>query len=407
MLVVGDSITHASVGDYSWRYFAWRHLQASGARVDFVGPRQDPYVGEGSPWTPQYADPHFDQDHAAAWGDRISYLPMHDREALMTTYRPDVVVLALGTNDLGWMRVPPADVLAATRAWVEASRTDVPGLDVVLVEVPWTTHAPAMEYNALLGSLATHLDTPEERVTVARAAEGYTMGRDDDLPADTYDQVHPNTRGQVRIAAAVTDALAGLGVGLPYPRPLVFPAEGPRVVPVLEQHSGEQEGTLRWSVPPGATSFDVWMREHPAPWQRRARAHPAASYVVTGIEPCQAYDFRVLARKGWTVAGHDVASPVVRVRVGPKVTERPRPRLRAGARQVRLRWESVDGACQYRFRAVTRSQRGRVVTSKVVDRPRAVLRRVPADSVVRVRVRAEGARNAGPWSRTRVRRVRR
>lgn len=347
VLIVGDSITHASVGDYSWRYFAWKHLRKVGADVDFVGPTRDPYVGEGSPWTAEYADPGFDQDHAATWGDRIAYRPMHDRDALLRTYLPDVVVLELGTNDLGWMRMEPDAVLPYARAWVSSARVLAPGVDVVLVEVPWTTHQKAVTYNGLLAGLATEMNTADERVVLARAASGYTMGRDDDQVADTYDPVHPNTRGQVKIAAAVTDALSTLGIGRQYPRPLVFPAEGPRVVPTVTYRATDATATLSWDVPPGATSFDVWVKAPDTTWTRRVRAHPQSypetTYEVSDMETCRPYDFRVLARKGWTLAGADVTSPVVTARVGPRVTERPVARVSTTRKRATVTWRALPG----------------------------------------------------------------
>lgn len=39
ILIVGDSLTHGSTNDYSWRYWLWRNF-APGT-VDFVGPRSD------------------------------------------------------------------------------------------------------------------------------------------------------------------------------------------------------------------------------------------------------------------------------------------------------------------------------------------------------------------------------
>lgn len=41
IMVVGDSITQGSSGDYTWRYRLWRHLTDRGVRVDLVGPRDD------------------------------------------------------------------------------------------------------------------------------------------------------------------------------------------------------------------------------------------------------------------------------------------------------------------------------------------------------------------------------
>ena len=71
ILIVGDSITQGSAGDWTWRYRLWQHLTEHGVSVDFVGPRDDLWDNVTSQFGSQaYVDPAFDQDHAARWGDR-------------------------------------------------------------------------------------------------------------------------------------------------------------------------------------------------------------------------------------------------------------------------------------------------------------------------------------------------
>ncbi|WP_162598538.1 SGNH/GDSL hydrolase family protein [Nocardioides gilvus] len=405
ILIVGDSITHASVGDYSWRYFAWQQLRSAKADVDFVGPERDPFVGRGSTWRPRYSDADFDQDHAATWGDRIAFQPLHDRTALMTTYRPDVVVLALGANDLGWMEMDPHDVLPWTRAWLVEARRLVPDVDIVLVDVPWTTSADARTYNSLLEDLAAELDDSRARVIVAAAAHDYQMGRKNGT-GDTYDAMHPNTRGQVKIAAAVTDALAELGVGSRYPRPLRFPAEGPRVRPQIQGRSSTTTAKWRWSVPPGTTSFDVWLQRQGKRWVRADRSRSINTYRVKDPQRCEAQTLRVRSRKGWTLAGRDMTTRSLTLRVGPKVSGRATLRgAKPRTRGVAVSWARTRGACAYVVRAVRVDNQGqRIVAQSVVTASRrsTVVRGVRSRTKVRVQVRAMGARNATRWSKTRV-----
>lgn len=320
VLVVGDSITHGSTGDYTWRYFAWQHLAALEAEVDLVGPSRAVFPAPGARGRAQYADPAFDRDHAAAWGDRIVYEPLHDRAALVATYTPDVVVLGLGTNDLllGW-RV--RTVVKAVRSWVEDTRAEAPGTGFVLLEVPGSTTPRAAKFNRRLRRLATRLDTPDAAVTVARTSVGFRSGRGHRRTADTHDPRHPNARGQVKIAGAVVDALARIGVGEAYARPLRFVPEPPRVRPVVRARRVGGGVRLRWTMPAGATSADAWMRAPGEAWIRVARAHPGTAWRVRGLAArhphgCRSYAFRVRVRKGWTLAGRDMASRVRRVRIG-------------------------------------------------------------------------------------------
>lgn len=40
VMVVGDSISHGSEGDFTWRYRMWEWFRANNVSVDFVGPYQ-------------------------------------------------------------------------------------------------------------------------------------------------------------------------------------------------------------------------------------------------------------------------------------------------------------------------------------------------------------------------------
>ena len=64
-------------------------------------------------------------------------------------------------------------------------------------------------------------------MVVADADVGY-----DDF-SDTWDGAHPNARGELKIAAAVADALHELGIGPLADRPLPTVPLGPRIPPVL------------------------------------------------------------------------------------------------------------------------------------------------------------------------------
>lgn len=96
ILVVGDSVTQGSAGDWTWRYRLWRHLQATSAvPVDLVGPRDDLYDHRArTSGNHDYVDPAFDTQHAARWGTNLAVadVPIHQ---LVETYQPDVVVALL------------------------------------------------------------------------------------------------------------------------------------------------------------------------------------------------------------------------------------------------------------------------------------------------------------------------
>jgi len=206
VLLFGDSITQGRPGDWTWRYRLWQELRKEGAEVDLVGPAEDLEGGSLA-----YADPRFDRDHAALWGAPLTP-PPYDPTMLGKVYRPDVVVIELGVNDLLSQHEPPADVAASMGDTIEQLRQATPGIDVVLVHVPAVHIDGVPELNARYDALALQLDTEDERVVVAPADEGFVS--DPSAPGtDSYDGLHPNPEGEVKIADSVASALAELGVG--------------------------------------------------------------------------------------------------------------------------------------------------------------------------------------------------
>lgn len=414
VLVFGDSISHASTGDRSWRWFADRAWRRNGTAVDLVGPRRDPWSAPDSPWPAQYADPGFDQDHAAQWGDSYVLPIGEDRDAVLSTHDPDVVVLELGANDVGWYQQSVADTIDRAEQWTVAARTVRPGLDLVLVEIPWTDNPVAVAYNAALRDLAAGLDDPDgARTVVARAADEYVMGRDQDETqsidsgsvGNTFDPVHPNSRGQQRIAASVVDALAAIGVGSPHPRPLGPVPEGPPGAPRLTATGLPGGARLDWTRPVGVTSFDVWTRTRElvpdagtaTDWRRIARAVPAPAsatgitdWGVPDLTDCTVQEFRVRGRKGWTLADWSSASPVVSTPIGAPVEKTaPLVDLSVEARTVRANWTPRGHACSYAVSWQAPDAAGTPTTHTVLSTATtASLPLARNGSVVQVQVRA-------------------
>ncbi|MCX6401228.1 MAG: PQQ-dependent sugar dehydrogenase [Propionibacteriales bacterium] len=208
IMLLGDSVTQGKSGDRTWRNRLWRRYREAGVDVDFVGPRKDLWdVGTDSPGSTAYADPAFDRDHAARWGMRIGALdtPVAD---LVAAHDPDVVVVMLGVNDLLDGRLPAA-VAADTAALVEDLQAASPAVAIVLSEATQHWFPGVVDFNAALPAVASAATTASSPVVVAHAAQGY------DVDEDTWDQSHPNASGEVKIAAAVAEALRVLGIGSP------------------------------------------------------------------------------------------------------------------------------------------------------------------------------------------------
>lgn len=292
ILIVGDSVTQGAAGDWTWRYRLWQLLQDAGVAVDFVGPRTDLWdLQAGGPGATSYADPAFDQDHAARWGMRIAALdiPITD---LVATYTPDVVITMLGVNDLLDGREPAA-VAADVAAFVESARSVRPGVAVVLGEATQHWFPGVIDFNAALAALASGASTTTSPLVLARTAAGY------DAAVDTWDHSHPNANGEVKIASAVAAALRVLGIGVPAPPPTPTPAPALAAPTDVRSAAGRRCARLAWRPVIGATSY--WI-------QRRVDGHWTRGVRTTGVRvtlvrlPLQrSWRFRIRAVRGSSV----------------------------------------------------------------------------------------------------------
>lgn len=356
ILLVGDSVTQGSAGDYTWRYRLWQALTEAGVAVDLVGPRDDLYDNVtdqlGSTAYAADVDPAFDRDHAARWGTSLTEpdVPLAD---LVELYEPDVVVEMRGINDLTWYGDSSADLASLVVDEIEDARAVDPDLDIVVGRLPqvWEGRdesgrtSVAVYDEERLPALAAALDTPGSRVVVAESGSGFAE------LTDTWDPVHLSASGEVRMAAAVTDALATLGIGAPYPRPLKSVVNGHwAAVDDLTATPEEQAVRLSWSRPPGAAQY-VWVRDVTAgeAWRRLPFPVAGASWTVGLLAGGHAYDFRLQSAKGSAVSSG--FSAVVRATARARPPDPPGPvsglRLTPGPQQLSVTWTAAPGATSY------------------------------------------------------------
>jgi lysophospholipase L1-like esterase len=226
IMPVGDSITEGFDGNATYRYFLWHQLVAAGRSVDFVGSRTGVSTG-----TPLFAD--FDQDSDGHAGFRADQIldgkldrPTHGRlSQWVAAYRPDIVIVHIGTNDIRQCESVASTVAELERivATVRAAR---PSAAVLLARIipaaPDATRTCAaqvaqriVDLNAQVATLALRLSTAASPVVAVDQHTGF------DVAADTTDGVHPNESGEVKVANRWSAALAPL-LG---PRPSV-PSDG-------------------------------------------------------------------------------------------------------------------------------------------------------------------------------------
>jgi lysophospholipase L1-like esterase len=214
IMVVGDSLSHGYAGDWSWRFWVSRELHRQGVATDFVGPHRLPYRGtryeRAIPW---------DDDHAAAAGSTIdAHLGLIAGE--MRRYKPDVLVVELGYNDLA-RGDDAATIVHQLQELVQRARLAFPTIRVLLSEI---TSTRSHEYDATAAAVNAQMSAwaPLNAVTMVNVMTGRGPGN---LAWDpvryTWDGLHPNAAGQTLFAQRVAEALQRAAV-LPAAPALLF-----------------------------------------------------------------------------------------------------------------------------------------------------------------------------------------
>ncbi|MFE5509875.1 phosphatidylinositol-specific phospholipase C domain-containing protein [Streptomyces sp. NPDC056529] len=233
VMVVGDSMSQGHEGDHTWRYRLWQWFRDQRLPVDFVGP----YRGTQPPGTPAPPAPPrlqgepepapgpprtsgayakdaaaFDSDHFAVWGRQVAQDKSLIREQV-ARYRPDLLLVGLGFNDMGWFVSDGPGTLAGMKTFVDEARAAKPDVEFALANVPQRERIGGRDdlitktdtYNRLLADAVPDWDTATSPVKLVDWRGAY-----DCAPAScpaAYDGLHPNARGEFQIAGAFADTL--------------------------------------------------------------------------------------------------------------------------------------------------------------------------------------------------------
>jgi len=202
VLPVGDSRVEGEAGVHArWRVPLWQALVARGCAVDFLGPFRSP-----PPNGPNGAG--FDADHASAGGagvrDALDALP----GILADGPVPDVVIVAIGGNDLLAGARGPA-VARRVGALVDVVRAAAPGAAILLEQiVPGDATAMTRRrtaamtrFNAALGEVAAAADARGAPVLAVDMRPGW------DPSAMLADAVHYSDAGARHVAARYMEAM--------------------------------------------------------------------------------------------------------------------------------------------------------------------------------------------------------
>ncbi|MCW2786299.1 MAG: fibronectin, type [Marmoricola sp.] len=394
ILTLGDSMTRGADGDYTWRYFTWKHLVQNNVPVDFVGATTDQIDPINSNQnTSGYLCP-FDEDHSSFPGYQLAQFSTPTKavedspiyKALNTstgTLQADVLIIFAGLTDL--TRAPydgsstspytPQQLLASAKAAVTEAQDANPDIKIILTDVPTADSNPSANSVSYNSMLASAVGTPGTVGGMQTATSTVVIA--DPEPhwgthALTYDGEHPNAQGEVSIAAAFDDALHQLGVG-----PAATAADTPDMTAYLGPHStatldtpGAGAGTgnqvsLTWHVPIGPTAVQLQRTDLTtgSPWTVIVQSSILnASYGIsctTSTPPYQCtftdttlqtgdhYEYRVRLAKGYELPTTDLASNVVDV-TAPGVAAVPHLTGAPGIHRATLTWGAVPAATGYR-----------------------------------------------------------
>ena len=185
IMALGDSIT-GSPG--CWRAVLWQMLPA--AKVDFVGTLP-----------PQGCGFTYDGENEGHGGYLVTNVASQNLlVGWLAATHPDVVMMHFGTNDV-WSNIPTSTILAAYTTLVGQMRASKAGMRILVAQIipmnPSTCAecaARVVNLNAAIPAWAASLTTAASPITVVDQWTGFNDA------TDTYDGVHPNDAGNVKIA---------------------------------------------------------------------------------------------------------------------------------------------------------------------------------------------------------------
>ncbi|MBO3457610.1 GDSL-type esterase/lipase family protein [Aetokthonos hydrillicola Thurmond2011] len=204
IMPVGDSITYglAKTGDTgSYRDDLWKSLTNNGYSIDFVGPQSSGPDG-------------FDKDHAGFPGWTITNVS-DSINGWISTYKPDKVLLMIGTNDI-LKSDNPTQAPNRLSNLIDQILNQSPDTQVLVAAVPpvdknypkpgATFWQQIMDYNSQIPGIVNSKVSQGKNVT-------YVNINGSLQESDLTDGVHPGTNGNSKVAKTWYDSLLQSNTG--------------------------------------------------------------------------------------------------------------------------------------------------------------------------------------------------
>src|SRR5690606_28584298 len=201
----------------------------------------------------------------------------------------------------------PAGAEADLRTFIGNARAAKPDIKLVIGKLLPTGRAQTdsafaslvSDYNSRISDVASSMSTSTSPIAVA------DNNADIDPDKDLWDGTHPNAAGDVKIAAAFSDALADeFGLGAAYPRPYPAVPMGPQQPPQLQVTANDDgQGVMSWTASTGANGYKVSERNitkgdqdfHPLPYLLSPNDNP---WTNPTLIPGDTYELKIQAFKG-------------------------------------------------------------------------------------------------------------
>jgi acyl-CoA thioesterase I len=198
IVAIGDSITaggRAGVKEYTYRVPLQRMLKDENACFDFVGARRGGLDAQAT-WP---KDTAADAENEGYYGARTA--EVRDRLAGDVLKFPpaDIALVHLGTNDAnGYVE---DDIVRPMKQIIGLLRERSPGVTVLVAKIKGRRDFRTAYLHWRMSQIASSLSTPQSRIV---AVDQYS---DWDTAEDTFDGVHPNLKGQRKMAERWLEAM--------------------------------------------------------------------------------------------------------------------------------------------------------------------------------------------------------
>jgi len=194
IMPLGDSITEAFSPHDSYRYWLWNALKSDGYKVDFVGSMHG--VFDGPP-----KDTNFDQDHEGHVGWTADQVLAHLTD-WAKTYKPDVVLLHLGTNDM-MLRQSVSGTVNELSKVIDTLRVANPRVAILFSKlIPNVENQAGIDkLNAQIPRLIKSKSTKSSPIYLVDQTQNFNR------VADEYDGIHPDESGEQKIATQYFNTL--------------------------------------------------------------------------------------------------------------------------------------------------------------------------------------------------------